>query len=137
MSPMEALLSATAWGGPMMKMGKQLGYIREGCLADILLVDGDPLADITILQDKARILAVMKDGEFHRAPPPAGALRRAATPPAGRPEEHTMAETLFTNVRILDGTGAAALQRQRAGAGQPHPPGGPQHRAPSRPAMPP
>jgi imidazolonepropionase-like amidohydrolase len=69
MSPMEALLSATAWGGPMMKMGKRIGYIREGCLADILLVDGDPLADITVLQDKARILSVMKDGEFHRAPP--------------------------------------------------------------------
>ena len=69
MSPMEALLSATAWGAPMMKRGKELGYIREGCLADMLLVDGDPLADITILQDKARILAVMKDGEFHRAPP--------------------------------------------------------------------
>ncbi len=69
MSPMEALLSATAWGGPMMKMGKQLGYIREGCLADLLLIDGDPLADITVLQDKARILAVMKDGHFHRAPP--------------------------------------------------------------------
>jgi len=69
MSPMEALLSATAWGGPMMKMGKQLGYIREGCLADILLIDGDPLSDITLLQDRERILAVMKDGEFHRAPP--------------------------------------------------------------------
>jgi imidazolonepropionase-like amidohydrolase len=69
MSPMEALLSATAWGGPMMKMGKKLGYIREGCLADILLIDGDPLADITVLQDKSRILSVMKDGEFHRAPP--------------------------------------------------------------------
>jgi len=69
MSTMEALLSATAWGGPMMMMGKQLGYIREGCLADILLIDGDPLADITLLQDKARILAVMKDGVFHRAPP--------------------------------------------------------------------
>jgi imidazolonepropionase-like amidohydrolase len=69
MSPMEALLSATAWGGPMMKMGKQIGYLREGCLADILLIDGDPLADITVLQDRERILAVMKDGEFHRAPP--------------------------------------------------------------------
>ncbi|MFN0183151.1 MAG: amidohydrolase family protein [Aquabacterium sp.] len=69
MSTMEALLSATAWGGPMMKMGKQLGYIREGYLADILLIDGDPLADITVLQHKERILAVMKDGEFHRAPP--------------------------------------------------------------------
>ncbi len=69
MSPMEALLSATAWGGPMMKMGKEIGYIREGCLADILLIDGDPLSDITVLQDQERILAVMKDGEFHRAPP--------------------------------------------------------------------
>jgi imidazolonepropionase-like amidohydrolase len=69
MSTMEALLSATAWGGPMMRMGKVLGYIREGYLADILLIDGDPLADITVLQDKKRILAVMKDGEFHRAPP--------------------------------------------------------------------
>jgi imidazolonepropionase-like amidohydrolase len=68
MSTMEALLSATAWGGPMMRMGKVIGYIREGYLADILLIDGDPLADITVLQDKARILAVMKDGEFYRAP---------------------------------------------------------------------
>ncbi len=69
MSTMEALLSATAWGGPMMKMGKTIGYIREGCLADILLIDGDPLTDITVLQDKSRILSVMKDGVFHRAPP--------------------------------------------------------------------
>jgi imidazolonepropionase-like amidohydrolase len=69
MSTMEALLSATAWGGPMMRMGDTLGQVREGYYADLLLVDGDPLADITVLQDKARILAVMKDGEFHRAPP--------------------------------------------------------------------
>jgi imidazolonepropionase-like amidohydrolase len=85
MSTMEALLSATAWGGPMMGVNgvgpKEIGYIREGCFADILLVDGDPLADITILQDRKRILAVMKDGEFHRAPPvrqSAGATRYAA-----------------------------------------------------------
>ena len=78
MSTMEALLSATAWGGPMMKMGKDIGYLREGCLADMLLIDGDPLADISILQDKARILAVMKDGEFHRAPP-ARAMRPATS----------------------------------------------------------
>jgi imidazolonepropionase-like amidohydrolase len=69
MSTMEALLSATAWGAPMMKLKGQIGKIHEGYLADILLVDGDPLADITVLQDKARILAVMKDGTFHRAPP--------------------------------------------------------------------
>lgn len=69
MSNMEALLSATAWGGPIMKLSKQLGKIQEGYLADILLIDGDPLTDITVLQDKKRILAVMKDGKFHRKPP--------------------------------------------------------------------
>ncbi|HEX2543734.1 MAG TPA: amidohydrolase family protein [Ramlibacter sp.] len=74
MSTTEALLSATSWGAPMMKMKGQIGEIREGCLADILLVDGDPLEDIAVLQDKRRILAVMKDGAFHRAPP----LRRDA-----------------------------------------------------------
>jgi len=68
MSNMEALLAATAYGGPIMRMGDVLGQVREGYLADILLVDGDPLADITVLQDRKRILAVMKDGEFHRAP---------------------------------------------------------------------
>jgi imidazolonepropionase-like amidohydrolase len=69
MSNMEALLSATAWGGPMMRVSKQLGKIQEGYLADILLIDGDPLTDITVLQDKKRILSVMKDGRFHRKPP--------------------------------------------------------------------
>jgi hypothetical protein len=47
----------------------------------MLLIDGDPLTDITILQDRNRILAVMKDGEFHRAPPvrqPGGATRYGA-----------------------------------------------------------
>jgi imidazolonepropionase-like amidohydrolase len=42
--------------------------IKEGYLADLLLVDGDPVADVRILQDKSRILAIMKDGKFHRAP---------------------------------------------------------------------
>ncbi len=51
-----------------MMQGEELGQIRDGYLADLLLIDGDPLADIRILQDRKRILAVMKDGEFHRAP---------------------------------------------------------------------
>ncbi|MDM0044040.1 amidohydrolase family protein [Variovorax dokdonensis] len=79
MSTMEALLSATAWGAPMMKRPHELGQVRDGYLADLLLVDGDPLADITVLQDKARILAVMKDGEFHRAPPVRGGMRSPTT----------------------------------------------------------
>ncbi len=53
MTPMEALISATRWGGQIM-MRKDLGEIREGWLADLLLVDGDPLSNISILQDKNR-----------------------------------------------------------------------------------
>ena len=56
--------------------GSELGQIREGHLADLLLVDGDPLADIRILQDAARLLAIMKGGAFHKAPAAARAQRR-------------------------------------------------------------
>ena len=75
-TPMEALLSATVLGGQIMMKGRELGQLREGYLADILLVDGDPLADITVLQKKERILAVMKDGVFHREPPALPGRRR-------------------------------------------------------------
>ena len=63
-----ALLSATRYGGQIMLMGNELGEVKEGYLADLLLVDGDPLADLSILLDKTRLLAIMKDGVFHKAP---------------------------------------------------------------------
>jgi imidazolonepropionase-like amidohydrolase len=47
---------------------KELGLVKEGYLADLLLVDGDPLANISILRDPKRILAVMKDGLFAKSP---------------------------------------------------------------------
>ena len=68
MSPMEAIQAATKLGGEIMEMGGELGLIREGYLADMLLVDGDPLTDVRILQDHNRIVAIMKDGKFHKAP---------------------------------------------------------------------
>jgi imidazolonepropionase-like amidohydrolase len=67
-TPMEALLAATKYGGQIMLRPNELGQVKDGFLADLLLVDGDPLADITVLQDRKRILAVMKDGEFVRKP---------------------------------------------------------------------
>jgi imidazolonepropionase-like amidohydrolase len=68
MSPMEALLSATRLGGEIMGRPQELGCIAPGYLADLILVDGDPLADITVLQQRARLLSVMKGGVFYRAP---------------------------------------------------------------------
>jgi imidazolonepropionase-like amidohydrolase len=68
MTPLEALVSCTRWGGQMMMKGNELGEIKEGYLADLLLVDGDPLSNIAILQDRKRLLASMKDGVFHKEP---------------------------------------------------------------------
>ena len=68
MTPMESLLSATARGGEIMLRPNELGQIREGYLADMLLVDGDPLQDLSVLQDPQRLLVIMKDGIFHKAP---------------------------------------------------------------------
>jgi imidazolonepropionase-like amidohydrolase len=67
-SPMEAILASTKYGGEIMCMGDELGMIKEGYLADLILVDGDPVADVRILQDKNRILAIMANGKFHKAP---------------------------------------------------------------------
>lgn len=65
-TPTDALVAATKLGGELMAM--DLGQVREGYLADLLLVDGDPTQDVRLLQDKSRIQAVMKGGLFHRAP---------------------------------------------------------------------
>lgn len=71
----EALSSATKLGGEVMGMGTELGQILPGYLADLLLIQGDPTKDVSILQNKAALLAIMKDGRFHKAP---NALRQAA-----------------------------------------------------------
>jgi imidazolonepropionase-like amidohydrolase len=67
-TPMEAIVAATRWGGELMGQPGELGVVREGALADLLLVDGDPLADIGLLQDRTRIVAIMKDGVFCKVP---------------------------------------------------------------------
>ncbi len=66
--PMDAIIAATKLGGEIMGMGNELGQIKVGYLADVLLVDGNPLADVRILRDKDRLLAIMKDGAFHKEP---------------------------------------------------------------------
>ena len=63
LSPMEALLTATANAGPL--VGERLGRVEEGYLADLVLVDGDPTVDVSVLLDRERILAVVKGGAFH------------------------------------------------------------------------
>jgi len=67
-TPMEAIRSATLYGGQIMMKPHELGQLKDGFLADLLLIDGDPLANLSILRDPKRILAVMKDGVFAKVP---------------------------------------------------------------------
>lgn len=70
-SPWEVLRAATAYGGEAWAgdTGEKLGQVAIGHLADLILIDGDPLKDITLFQDTDNILMVMKDGEFHKPLP--------------------------------------------------------------------
>ena len=60
----EVLVAATRLGGEL--MNQPLGQIKQGWLADLLLVQGDPVQDVAILQERQHLLMVMKDGVFHR-----------------------------------------------------------------------
>ena len=65
-TPNEALQCATKFGGEVMGLGGELGQVREGYLADLLLVDGDPLKDLRIMVDADRLVVIMKDGALYK-----------------------------------------------------------------------
>ena len=66
MSPTEALLCATRDGGATADPNGMVGTLEEGKSADMVIVDGDPLTDIKVLQDHDRIDAVVKDGRIYQ-----------------------------------------------------------------------
>ena len=59
---LDVLRWATKHGGELML--EDVGTIATGKLADLLVVDGDPSRDIALLQDDAKLLAIVKGGEF-------------------------------------------------------------------------
>ncbi|MGE0386348.1 MAG: amidohydrolase family protein [Gammaproteobacteria bacterium] len=67
-APVEALRCATRNGALAMRRGQDLGRVAAGYLADLILVRGDPTADVRLLQDRDNLLAIMKDGNFHKKP---------------------------------------------------------------------
>lgn len=63
MTPLEAITCATSNGAMAVRMEGEIGTIGAGQLADVLVIDGDPLADIRILQDKSKISEVISRGK--------------------------------------------------------------------------
>jgi len=63
-APLDVIRWATANGAGLMGRGDDLGTVTTGKLADLLVVEGDPVADISVLADRSRIVAIMKDGRF-------------------------------------------------------------------------
>jgi imidazolonepropionase-like amidohydrolase len=62
-TPLEAITCATRNGAELMRMQDRIGTLAPGKLADLVVVDGDPLRDVAILQDRAR-LSVMQGGRW-------------------------------------------------------------------------
>lgn len=62
LTPLEAIRAATSDAAVTVGLPGELGIIASGALADMVIVDGDPLADIRILQDRSRIQTVIKGG---------------------------------------------------------------------------
>jgi imidazolonepropionase-like amidohydrolase len=72
MKPMHALQTATINAATAIKLDKDLGSLEAGKLADIVAVAGDPVADITCLQEKKNIQLVMKEGHVYADRRPGG-----------------------------------------------------------------
>jgi imidazolonepropionase-like amidohydrolase len=65
LSPMQALQAGTGWAAECLGWAHDIGTIAPGKLADLLVVDGDPLQDITILQDQQRLKLVFQGGKCY------------------------------------------------------------------------
>lgn len=66
LSPMEAIVAATQTASEVLGLEQKIGTIEEGKIADLVVIDGDPLQEITLFQEREKILAIMKEGQFFK-----------------------------------------------------------------------
>jgi imidazolonepropionase-like amidohydrolase len=62
LTPLEVITCATKTGAEIMGRGDELGTLENGKLADVLVVDGDVIADISLLEDRKKFIAVLQGG---------------------------------------------------------------------------
>jgi imidazolonepropionase-like amidohydrolase len=66
MTPMQAIVATTKTASECICTQADTGTLEPGKLADLLIVDSDPLADIKVLQDVARLALIMQGGRVHK-----------------------------------------------------------------------
>jgi imidazolonepropionase-like amidohydrolase len=76
-SPNEALQCGTRIGGQVMGLGNELGQVKEGYLADLLLVDGNPLNDLDLVVREKNLHVIMKEGDLYKDCSASAAIQHA------------------------------------------------------------
>ena len=66
MTPMQAIVASTRTAAECVHMSADVGTLETGKLADILVVDGNPLEDISVLEDQANLRMIMQGGHAHK-----------------------------------------------------------------------
>jgi imidazolonepropionase-like amidohydrolase len=79
-TPMESIIAATSGVAKLFMRENELGRIQEGFYGDCILVDGNPLEDITVLQDHDKLSVIVINGRVHKA----GRKEYIAPPVAGQ-----------------------------------------------------
>lgn len=64
LTPMQAIMAGTSYAAECIGLEKEIGTLEEGKMADLIAVEGNPLEDISLLQDLSKIRYVMKEGIF-------------------------------------------------------------------------
>lgn len=67
MTPMQAIVATTKTASECVHMQQDVGTLEPGKYADILIIDGDPLEDIKILQEPSKLAMIMQGGRVHKA----------------------------------------------------------------------
>lgn len=103
MTPAQALQSATSLAAEFVTHGKGIGAVEPGKFADLVIVDGNPLRDITVLLERKRIKAVLLAGE------PMDLRPRSYDPSKVSDFSHQWWSTLYTRERVESLYGASRV----------------------------
>jgi 2-keto-4-pentenoate hydratase/2-oxohepta-3-ene-1,7-dioic acid hydratase in catechol pathway/imidazolonepropionase-like amidohydrolase/pimeloyl-ACP methyl ester carboxylesterase len=101
-TPMESIVAATAGVAKLFMREDELGKVLPGFFADCILVNGNPLEDITVLQDHSKLDVIMINGRFHKASRNeflSPTTRQLSPEPVKRPKFHN-----FVAYELADGT---------------------------------